>query len=321
MRIPIPVALLLVLIVGGGTWWKNTRKMDFMTPPSEAKLAEIRVKVESSFPRTDVADDAISVPAELPEPPPPVAPPKAAIDLGDLTKPPALLDYGELAPKGAAYMIELATALEQKGEFQRALLAWERVIDFTQLDDAQTVTAISSIKRLRPTLPDWNTKPEAAIVISLHAGTGKKLAKILSPIIEGVARDLEMAASGVIKVKATVTIGKTSTLDKGPTPVALWLSGPEQKSISTEVLSFTVDSLDSLDTLRQDVMKTVFQLVRSHLKRATAYTPPVGLAEGEDPQAALNFHITRLCWSEFATAMNLRPPPSPPLPSPPKKRR
>ena len=216
-------------------------------------------------------------------------------------------------------MIELATALEQKGEFQRALLAWERVIDFTQPDDAQAIMAISAIKRLRPTLPDWNAKPETAIAISLHAGTGKKLAKILPPILEGVARDVEMAASGILKVKASVTVGKTSTLDKGPTPVALWLAGPEQKSISTEVLSFTVESPD---TLRQEVMKTVFQLVRSHLKRSTAYTPPLGLVEGEDPLAALDFHITRLCWSEFATAMNLPPPPPPPpSPRPPKKRR
>lgn len=315
MRIPIPVVLLLVLIVGAGTWWKNTRKMDFITPPSEAKLAEIRDKVESSFPRADVAVDAISVPAVVPEAPP-VAPPKPAIDLGDLKKPPNLLDYGELAPQGAAHMIDLAMALEQDGKFQRALLAWERVIDFTQPDDAQAATAISSIKRLRPTLPAWNVKPEAAVAISLHAGTGKKFAKILPSVLEDVARDLEMAASGIIKVKATVTVGKTSTLDKDPTPVALWLAGPEQKSISTEVLSFTVDSPDAL---RQEVMKTVFQLVRSHLKRSTAYTPPVGLAEGENPQAALDFHITRLCWSEFATAMNLPPPP--PLPPPPKKRR
>ena len=87
--------------------------------------------------------------------------------------------YGERSPQGAAHLIELATALEEASEPRRALLAWERVMDLTKPDETQAATAISSIKRLRPTLPDWNPKPETAIAITLHASTGKKLAKSL----------------------------------------------------------------------------------------------------------------------------------------------
>lgn len=306
MRVPIPAVILLVLTVVGWVWWGHTRHVDFLTPPSEARLREIRVKIESSLPRTDQVDDAISVPvvAAPPPPPPPVEPPKPVVELGDLTAPPSLQDYGVLSPQGPAYLIELATQLEAKGESQRALLAWERVIDFTKPDDAQAATAISAIKRLRPTLPPWNAKPATAIAITLHVGTGRKLAKTLTPILDGIARDLEHASSGIVKIKPTITAGKTNTTAKGPTPVALWLAGPEKKSASTEVLSFTVSSPD---TLRHDLLKTVFLLIRSHLGRATAYTPPAGLADGEDPQDALNSRLTRLCWSEFATAMNLPP--------------
>jgi len=299
------VVILLVVAVVGGVWWTYTRHMDFVTPPSPGELAAIRIKVESSLPRTEVAEDAISAPPpKAPEPPPPAEPPKPEMDLGDLTTPPTLQSYAELSPQGAGYMIELATALEKRGEFQRALLAWERVIDLTKPDDSQAAIAISSIKRLRPTLPDWTAKPEEAVQIVLHAGTGKTLAKNLAPVLEGVARDVEAASSGTVKIKAVVTPGKTNTPSKGPAPVALWLAGPEKQSPSTEVLSFTVESPEKL---RGEVMKTVFLLVRSHLSRLTAYMPPADLAAGEDPQNAINFRVTRLCWSEFAAALNLPP--------------
>ena len=297
------MVILLVLAVVGGVWWSNTRHLDFLTPPSETKLAEIRIKVKSSLPQEDHSSDAISVPAvKAPEPPPLVEEPE--MDLGDLTTPPTLHHYGELTPEGAAHLIELATGLEKKGEFQRALLAWERVVDLAQADATQADTAISAIKRLRPTLPEWNSKPEAKIQITLHGGTGKKQAGTLISVLGDVARDLEAASSGIVKVTAAVTAGKTSTTAKGPTPVALWLAGAAKKSPATETLSFTVASPDAL---REDILKTVFQLIRSHLSRTTKYTPPAALAEAEDPQGALNFRVTRLCWSEFATALNLPP--------------
>ena len=84
------------------------------------------------------------------------------------------------------------------GEFQRALLAWERVIDLTKPDETQAAAAISAIKRLRPTLPNWNTSPESAIAIELHAGTGKTMAKTLTPVLESVARDVEAAVRALL---------------------------------------------------------------------------------------------------------------------------
>lgn len=302
MRVPIPVVILLALAVMGGTWWNYTRKMDFMTPPTEARLTEIRQKVESSFPRADVVEDAISPAPEPPAPPP--EPPKPDLNLGDLTTPPTLKSYGEMSPEGATHLIEVAKTLEEKGEFQRALLAWERVMDLTKPDEAQAATAIASIKRLRPTLPDWNTKPEAAVQMELHAGTGKDLAKKLTPVLEGVAKDLERASSGIVKIKAVVTAGKTNNSSKKPAPVALWLTGPGKKAASTDVLSFTVESPDAL---QEKISTTVFELVRGYLTKSTAYTPAAGLAEGEKPMTALEFRITRLGWSEFATSLN--PPP------------
>lgn len=304
MRIPIPVVIPLVLTVVGGVWLANTRHMDFLTPPSQAKLEEIRIKVESSLPRAAPVDDAISEPVivKAPEPPPlPVEEPRPAVDLGDLSAPLTLQHYGERSASGSAHMIDLATALEEASEQRRALLAWERVIDLTKPDETQAATAIAAIKRLRATLPDWNPQPEAAIAITLHASTGKKLAKALPPVLEVIARDLEKSSSGIVRVKPVVTAGKTSNPGNEATPVALWLAGPNKKASTTETLSFKVDSPENL---RSEVLKTIFQLIQNHLAKTTAYTPPSSPAQGEDPIVALNSHITRLSWSEFATALN-----------------
>lgn len=303
VRVPIPVVILLVLAVVGGMWWKNTRHMDFMTPPSSARLELVRTQAEQLFPEMKEADEPEKpVAVAPPEPPPPVEPPKPEIDLGNLNVAPSLVDYSLRAPEGVPHLIELATALEEKGEFQRALLAWERVLDLGKPDDSQATTALSAIRRLRPTLPDWNTKPETAITVTLHAGTGKKLAKTIAPVLESVAKDLERASSGILKVKTQVTAGKTSA--KGATPVALWLAGPGKKPVSTEVLSFTVEKPEAL---REEVLKTIYQLLRGHMSRTTAYTPPSAPAEGESVQDALATRVTRLSWSELATALNLPP--------------
>ncbi len=282
-------------------WWWHTRDMDFMTPPTEARLAEIREKIESSFPQADRVDDAISVPVVVEPPPPPPPPPKPEIDLGDLTTPPALQSYGERAPQGAEHLIELAQALEKKGESQRALLARERVIDFTKPDEAQSTTALSAIKRLRPTLPDWNAKPEAAIQIDLQASTGKKLIKPLTTALQAAALEIERTSSGIVKIKAKITVGKSTSSTKTPWPVAIWLNGPGKKPVSTEVLSFTVDSPEKL---REEIEKNVFALISKYLGTSTAYTPPVSLAPGENPLDALTHRITRLGWREFANSLH-----------------
>jgi hypothetical protein len=304
VRVPIPLVILLILALVGGIWWKNTRQMDFLTPPSPAKLAAVRQQWASLLPRPEPVPEVAPVIAPVVEVPPlpPVAPPKPVVEVGDLTTPVTLQSYGEISPQGAGRLIEIATALEEKSEPRRALLAWERVMDLTKPDATQAIAAISAIKRLRPTQPDWNLKPETAISIHLHASTGKKLAKSLTPILEAVARDLQTASSGIVKVRATVTAGKTTT--KSPAPVALWLTGTTKKNSPTETLSFTASSPD---LLRAEVLKTVFLLLHSQLARTTAYTPPVALGEKEDPLTALSFRVSRLCWSEFAAGLNLPP--------------
>ncbi|MCX6868492.1 MAG: hypothetical protein NTV46_20255 [Verrucomicrobia bacterium] len=307
MRVPNPWVLLLALAVIVSIWWYGIRKTDFLTPPSASKLAEIRAQVEASLPETDHPDDAVSAPPVVkePEPPAPVEKPKPVIELGDITRTPTLHEYSNLAPrKGAAYLMDLAVLLEAKDASQRALLAWERVLDTAKPDRDQAGTAIAAIIRLRPTVPDWNTERAKTIAITLHAGTGKKYVKTLIPVLEKSARELERASAGILKVTTLVHASRGNPTVSGPAPVALWFTGSAKNSLSTAVLSFTIQSPQSL---HDDLRKALFQLLREQLGQNTARTPPVALADREKALDALNSHITRLGWAELGT--QLKPPP------------
>lgn len=307
MRVPIPWVLLLAIAVIGGGWWLGTRKADFLSPPSDAKLALIRQQVESAMPPVDHLDDAVSVPpvAVEPAPPPPEEPPKPVIELGDLSRPPTLREYADAAPKGAAYLIELAGLLEAKNANQRALLAWERVLDSAAPDDPQTQLASAAILRLRPTLPDWNQDRAAALAITLHAGTSKKSVKSLTPVLEEIARDLEQASAGILKVTATVTTTTAPATKRGqpppPAPLTVWLTGPTKKSATTAVLACAADSPK---TLRDDLLKTIGRIIHDQLVHATVHTLPATGTNAASPLDALRGRTTRACWQELGTLLN-----------------
>ena len=324
VRLPIPVVLLLCLAVVAGLWWHGTRNADFLTPPSDTKLAMIRKKVASSVTRAAHPDHTVS--PTVPEPKPGPARPRhaeeerPALELGDFASPPVLHEYAEPALRGARHLIDLASVLERKEQPQRALLAWERVLDLGDHNDSQAKTAIAAIKRLRPTLPAWNTASAKAIYITLHATTGRKNVKILKPLLDETANEIERASSGILKVstnlistkdaKATTTkVTKTAaTTPPVPAPVALWLTGRGKSTRSTEVMSFTSETQE---TLAEDLRKTAFNLISGHLVQGSSRTPPLPIAEGEPALDALNSHITRLYWKVLGNLLNQPPPVKP----------
>lgn len=302
MRIPIPVVILLCLAVVGGFWWNGTQGADFLTPPSEEKLELIRARVAASMPPADHLETPLPSPASPPPPPKfEEVKPAPSVDAGDLNAPPTLAEYKDLAEKGASHYTELAVMLEVEGQFQRALLAWERVLDFGSPNPAQATAAIASIKRLRPTLPDWNPQPATGIPIVLQAGTGSKTVKVLEPLLAACARDLEKSSSGILRVTSKITPGKNSKRSSAkPAPIAIWLTGLAKNSQSTEVLSFTFENPDSLP---EELRKTAFELVRSHLA-AHAVRKILPISPDGSAEDALNSHITRLDWQKLGSALN-----------------
>ncbi|MCX6873405.1 MAG: hypothetical protein NTW21_06300 [Verrucomicrobia bacterium] len=293
-----------------GIWWLGTRRMDFLTPPSEARLAAIRQQTEASLP-----PPRIRPPRSLPQVPVTPAPapipekkPEPGVEIGDLNPNPGLNTYAELAPKGARHLIELASLLETAGEFPRTLLAWERVLDSTQPEPPQATAAIAAIKRLRPTVPAWNVEAAAAIPIVIHASTDTPLEKTLRTTLEQAANDLQRSSSGILKVTAKVTIIRKRSPRNTPPDVALWLSGSAEKSAATETLSFSVTKPENLQA---DILRKLFRLVSKHLEHDHACAPIIPAAADEAPLDVLEFHLTRLHWQDLGRSLNAAKAPAP----------
>lgn len=307
MRIPfyitIPSCLIMVLIV----WWINTRRIDFLTPPTQAELEAIRIKTIASLPISKTQSEIIAVatPAlsniEQSANDPSVVY-QGAIDIGDLSPPKDLDTYSERAPDGAAKLLKLAALLEQQNTPQRALLANERVLDLSQANPEQIYLALYNIHRLSPTLPAWNQDLKTSHPIVIHIGTGQKFEKILPEIMDGITKELNSSSSGLIQSKVELNIGESIRTNDAPTPVAVWITGKDKKGPSTDVLSFTSNNPA---TLRKELLKTIFNLIRGQLSKSTSYNPAPEAVD--DPQIALSSNITRLLWNEFGK--NLNPPP------------
>ena len=305
MRIPLLAAIPICLITVFLIWWTSTRDMDFLTPPTEARLSQVRAEALASLPISRLEDDAISIKVPPPDDAntiPKTTAPIEPVDLGDLKSPPLLDTYSDRAPEGSVKLLALAAALEQAGAFQRALLAYERILDLSESDPEQIQAAVSAIRRLKPTLIDWITDPDTAAQAVIHIGTGKKFSKVLPEIMTKITQNLTNASSGIVSFSYELHIGRTIQTTDAPTPVALWITGPGEDAISTDVLYFT--TADS-ETLRNDLLKTNFNLIRGHLSKTASYNPaPEAL---DDPLAALESHITRLLWNEFGKTLSPEP--------------
>ncbi len=304
MRIPyyitIPSSLFVVLIV----WWMSTRHIDFLTPPSDIKLEEIRKRTIASLPisRTQPAIIAVATPT-LPNIEQSASDPsivfQGTMSIGDLSPPKNLDTYSELAPDGAAKLLRLAIELEKQNALRRSLLAYERVLDLTQATPQQIYLALHNIRRISPTLPAWNQNPKVAHPIVIHIGTGQKFAKILPDIMENITQEVQRSSSGLIQCSVELNIGESIRVNDAPTPVALWLTSGDNRNPSTDVLSFTSNNPD---TLRKDLLKTIFNLIRGQLAKSTSYNPAPEAVD--DAEIALSSNITRLLWNEFGKTLN-----------------
>ncbi|MEI8037971.1 MAG: hypothetical protein WCJ14_06235, partial [Verrucomicrobiota bacterium] len=234
----------------------------------------------------------------------PMAPPPPAIELGNLKLPPTLLEYRDRAPKGAAHLVELAGLLEAKGAPQRALLAWERVLDTVPADDRQRHLASAAIRRLRPTLPAWNTDRTAALAITLHAAARKKSLNAVTTCLEKIASDLEHASAGILKVTSSVTTSSKRSQTTNPAAIDLWISGRTKKSSTTAVHSCTPASTP---TLRDDLLKTLYALIHDQLAPAPVHTPPAPTEGAAEPLEWVAGQITRACWQDLGSRLNLPP--------------
>lgn len=300
VRVPIPWVILLSLLAIAIPGWIGMRDADFLTPPDEAEIEAIRAHAESAIPRLATQADAISPQGGGTR----MIAGTRPLQLGNLTSPAGLDEYADRANQGAPYLIELANRLENEGHDARALLAWERVVDHADAGDGQIKAAIAAIGRLRATAPAWNSRDGEKPSIIIQAGTGKKSAEALTPILLQAAATLERASSGTLNITSKVNAGPDIDLEDGPVPVAIWVTGPDDGAGSTEVRSFTVATPE---TLEHDTHRTLYLLVQGHLRNSADIKRPPSPPDHGDPREALHTHITRLQWRKFGQLLQKDP--------------
>ena len=309
MRVPLFLVIPLALATVAAAWFFGTRNIDFLKEPSPEHLESIRKNALPARPAlsADVADAGTQ---NNGKPPPELPPP--TLNLGNLSVSPALSAYRPQAEKDPAEVQTIAAALEAKGSFQRALLAWERLLDTAKADDAQQTAALAAIHKLRPTLPAWNIDPAGAMPIRLHLGTSPSVSKKIQPVLNETAALLATVSSGILQVEPVLTVGKQASEKGGNPPVAIWLSGPTDQSQATDVISFAAPS--DPDQLRLVLLRTIYRLTTSHLTHLPQIAAPTALAENENPVESLTFRITRLAWWELANSLSRpqTPPPAKP---------
>ncbi len=291
-------------------WLIGTRNIDFLKTPSEEKLAAVR---KNALPPPPAPPAGTTSTDNQANERPAIVPPAPPLDLGNLSVSPALSAYRSQAEKNPAQTQAIACALEDRKAKQRALLAWERLVDTAKSDDDQQAAAFSSIRRIRPSLHAWNIDPAGCLPIRLHLATSPSVASKIQPTLQETASTLAAASSGIIQVDPVLSVGKQASELDGNPPIAMWLSGPTDQSRSTDVLSFQAPGQP--DQLLQAILRTIYRLTASYLAHMPQLAAPTDAPESESPAESLTYRITRLAWWEFAKSLALPQPAAPAAPA------
>lgn len=298
MRVPFYIYIPLCILTAVTVWLFGTYEKDFMTPPTEEELNTATEKWRSKQPQTTQELPETNKQPQLPtikSPPVVISPPPPLLPTGDLNTAPSLAEYGTLSSEGSSAIINLARRLEDKKAPQRALLAWERVIDTTTPNKADRTKALSAIKRLKTILPPWNADPRADIRLNLHIGIGTNDPSPIKDIIQEIAQSIDLHSDHILQVTTTISTSDQPTKIESETSLALWFTLTDQVEKETEPLSLRVD-LTKPELAKSQLEANIYNIIKSQLMQKTSFAPLPQIKQG---QPALH-NITRLMWREFA---------------------
>lgn len=313
MRVPFFISIPACILVGLLVFWLGSRDKDFMTPPTPERLTAISEEWETSQPNIPppkpvdanlLADPTSATPKQVDEAP--SLEPVKTLPPGDFSQAPSLAEYGAYGDKGADELIKLATFLETEAQYQRALLAWERVLDTCTPNSEQRELTVRSIQRLRKALPPWNPDPLADIQVTLHAGATLKNQKVLTSAMESVAGLITEASNHVLKVDTKISFGKASSIKTPRVPVAVWFSRPtgraNDSTPETSPISFMIDP-EQPQALNYQIAAAVYALLKTNLAEETSFAPLPEYPAEVQPNELLKYHVTRLMWREFVKSI------------------
>jgi hypothetical protein len=219
-------------------------------------------------------------------------------DLGDLEASPGLGSYRDFGKKNSPQrLLELSSTLRARGQFQRALLALERVVDTSNADSKVIDEAATGIAALTPTLPRWNIDVTAEISLTLNIGSARTPSESLKKAALEVADLIRKSSSDQLEIIPKITSSESSDAPED-SPVALWLATNSEAPASSAVVTLKIS--DDESAMIDEFAIAVFQAVRGHLARQ-GYPNPLPLrASGRD---YLSVHVTRLMWRDFAHSL------------------
>ncbi len=311
MRIPIPAVIAASIITVVAALYFTTCNKNFPSEPSQEKIKEVQQEWKQTNTPQALAQEKEEAKlkeqqakiAQAKKANTPPAPPR--IPLGDLGKSPQLSEYGSFKNLGTQSMIQLAQTLQKKGAQQRALLAWERVLDTTTPNENEVKQAGKAIQSLKTQISPWNPDPNSDISVILHAETGATNKTALNQALKETADLINEASGYIIQVKTQLNI--TPRKIKTPrAPVAIWFSRPSHKKsdkpAETPPLSFMADP--SQETmLANQFQAAVYALLSNHLAKHTNYSKLPEYPAGVTPEELLKFYVTRLMWREFSNTL------------------
>lgn len=294
------------------TWHLRTRHIDFLTPKNTPLPPE-------DF-GTDLAAGSAAlqppIQNETPEPPPPpvvVDDPEAPeileiteSDLGDLESSPGLATYRAIAKNGdPSQLFLLSSTLRIQGQFQRSLIALERIVDTSEATPEELLEAGKGIAALSSELPQWTTDPTTEIPVVLEISIPHTAGDPIKSAALALATLIRQRSGGQLNpIPKINSLESETTLDNPP--IALWFSSHAEAPIQSAVMTMTPSGEPA--ALLDELSLAAYQAVRSHL---TKFDFPAPIPLEASGQEMLSLQVTRLMWRDFAKS--LYPEASPPL--------
>ena len=288
------------------TWYLRTSDMDFLTP-SGAEIVKSDIGpdfLEQSMLLQPEIQGQPNINSEIkqPENPDRITPLKikeiSESELGDLASTAGLRAYRDFAlNQSPDRLFELSSTLRARGEFQRALLAFERVIDTSKTDPKARAEAAQGIAALSKTLPSWNIDPSSEIDLNLHLGTARDPSEALKKVLLEVAIRIRESSGDQLNIIPTINNSDNPNATANP-PVALWLLAPGENTASFAAITLQLprDETKHFD----EISVAIFKAIRSHL---TQQGYPPASENLEQNANHLSQQITRLMWRDFARSL------------------
>ena len=224
--------------------------------------------------------------------------PITGTELGDLEAAPGLNAYREFAQNNPAErLLQLSSVLRTMGQFQRSLLALERIIDTTESSPVELQEAGQGIGALEPSLPPWNIDSAGAYNLTLNVGTAGDASPELKIAALDIATMINRHSGNLIDLSPKIIRGESENIIPN-SPITLWISATPDPRNSTPVLS--VKPPETPDQLADKLILMTFHSIRNQLEKADY---PLPLPIDEAPKTLLSTQITRLMWQDFAESL------------------